>query len=89
MENQGLIRFLKICGRPRDGMARGALQFHFDNSNPYDLLHSWARREAEAELAFLNHAGCIDAIMTDDCDALIFGARTVINYNHYFHGHCI
>lgn len=38
-----------------------------------------ARGEAEAELAFLNHTGCIiDAIMTDSCDALIFGARTAI-----------
>ncbi|CAA7259251.1 unnamed protein product [Cyclocybe aegerita] len=34
--------------------------------------------EAEAELAFLNRDGHIDAIMTDDCDAFLFGACTVI-----------
>lgn len=33
--------------------------------------------EAEAELAFLNREGHIDAIMSDDCDTFIFGARTV------------
>lgn len=34
--------------------------------------------EAEAELAFLNRTGVVDAIMTDDVDALIFGATTVV-----------
>jgi len=34
--------------------------------------------EAEAELASLNALGLVDAIMTDDCDAFIFGARTLI-----------
>ena len=34
--------------------------------------------EAEAELASLNAQGLVDAIMTDDCDAFIFGARTLI-----------
>ncbi|KAF8221251.1 PIN domain-like protein [Tricholoma matsutake] len=34
--------------------------------------------EAEAELAYLNQANMIDAIMTDDSDALIFGATCVI-----------
>ena len=34
--------------------------------------------EAEAELAYLNTQGFIDAIMTDDVDTLIFGARVVI-----------
>ncbi|KDR75394.1 hypothetical protein GALMADRAFT_249443 [Galerina marginata CBS 339.88] len=37
-----------------------------------------ARGEAEAELAYLNQLGHIDAILTDDCDALLFGARTII-----------
>ncbi|KJA27753.1 hypothetical protein HYPSUDRAFT_34888 [Hypholoma sublateritium FD-334 SS-4] len=36
-----------------------------------------APAEAEAELAFLNREGHIDAIMSDDCDTFIFGARTV------------
>ncbi|TDL24373.1 PIN domain-like protein [Rickenella mellea] len=34
--------------------------------------------EAEAELALLNKAGLIDAVFTEDVDALIFGARTVV-----------
>jgi holliday junction resolvase YEN1 len=37
-----------------------------------------AEGEAEAELAQLNLAGVIDAVMTDDVDALVFGARTII-----------
>lgn len=37
-----------------------------------------ARGEAEAELAYLNQKGHIDAVMTDDCDAFLFGARTII-----------
>ncbi|KAL5528396.1 hypothetical protein ACEPAF_7532 [Sanghuangporus sanghuang] len=37
-----------------------------------------ARGEAEAELAFLNSVGVIDAIMTDDVDTFLFGANTVI-----------
>lgn len=34
--------------------------------------------EAEAELAYINKNGHIDAILTDDCDAFIFGARTIM-----------
>ncbi|KAH7915223.1 hypothetical protein BJ138DRAFT_1055368 [Hygrophoropsis aurantiaca] len=34
--------------------------------------------EAEAELAHLNRFGIIDAIMTDDVDALVFGALRII-----------
>ncbi|EJD47543.1 PIN domain-like protein [Auricularia subglabra TFB-10046 SS5] len=34
--------------------------------------------EAEAELAYLNTVGVIDAIWTDDVDAFIFGATTLI-----------
>ncbi|KAL5507252.1 hypothetical protein ACEPAH_6708 [Sanghuangporus vaninii] len=37
-----------------------------------------ARGEAEAELAFLNSVGVIDAVMTDDIDAFLFGAKTII-----------
>ncbi|KAK0449863.1 hypothetical protein EV421DRAFT_2032073 [Armillaria borealis] len=37
-----------------------------------------AKGEAEAELARLNRLGIIDAVMTDDVDALVFGAKTVI-----------
>lgn len=38
----------------------------------------FARGEAEAELARLNAQGTLDAIMTDDVDAFIFGARVVV-----------
>lgn len=34
--------------------------------------------EAEAELAHLNKLGIIDAVLTDDSDALIFGAKVVM-----------
>ncbi|KAJ7188472.1 PIN domain-like protein [Mycena filopes] len=34
--------------------------------------------EAEAELACLNQEGIIDAIVTDDCDVLIFGGNTIL-----------
>ncbi|KAJ8522743.1 hypothetical protein ONZ45_g755 [Pleurotus djamor] len=37
-----------------------------------------AAGEAEAELAQLNRANIIDAILTDDVDAFLFGARTLI-----------
>ncbi|KAK0464668.1 PIN domain-like protein [Desarmillaria tabescens] len=33
--------------------------------------------EAEAELAYLNAAGIIDGVLTDDVDAFLFGAQTV------------
>ena len=34
--------------------------------------------EAEAELAYLNRIGVIDAVLTDDVDTFIFGAKMVI-----------
>ncbi|KAI0687609.1 hypothetical protein BC835DRAFT_402214 [Cytidiella melzeri] len=34
--------------------------------------------EAEAELAYLNRIGVIDAVLTDDVDTLVFGATLVI-----------
>ncbi|KAH0589309.1 hypothetical protein H2248_005071 [Termitomyces sp. 'cryptogamus'] len=36
--------------------------------------------EAGAELAYLNSKGYIDAILTDDCDAFVFGGRTIIKH---------
>lgn len=41
-------------------------------------MHLQALGEAEAELAHLNHEGIIDAVLTDDGDALIFGAKVII-----------
>lgn len=37
-----------------------------------------ARGEAEAELAWLNTQGVVDAVLTDDSDALLFGAKVVV-----------
>ncbi|KAG7443108.1 PIN domain-like protein [Guyanagaster necrorhizus] len=37
----------------------------------------YAPGEAEAELAYLNAAGIIDGVLSDDVDALLFGAKTV------------
>ncbi|KAI0351602.1 PIN domain-like protein, partial [Trametes cingulata] len=34
--------------------------------------------EAEAELAYLNRIGVIDAVLSDDVDTFLFGAKTVI-----------
>ncbi|TEB21577.1 PIN domain-like protein, partial [Coprinellus micaceus] len=41
------------------------------------LVHQ-APGEAEAELALLNRWGSVDAVLTKDGDALVFGATTVI-----------
>lgn len=40
--------------------------FHFERPIPYVLLLDRPGWEAEAELVFLNHTGCIVAIMTVD-----------------------
>ena len=40
--------------------------------------HLKAPGEAEAELAYLNSVGIIDAILSDDVDTFLFGAKTVI-----------
>lgn len=37
-----------------------------------------APAEAEAELAYLNRIGMIDAVLSDDVDNFLFGAMTVI-----------
>ena len=34
--------------------------------------------EAEAELAYLNRVGIIDAVLSDDVDAFLFGALVVV-----------
>ncbi len=39
--------------------------------------------EAEAELAYLNQHGFIDAVVTDDSDTFVFGAKCVLKrYAH-------
>lgn len=34
--------------------------------------------EAEAELAYLNRIGVIDAVLSDDVDTFLFGAKMVV-----------
>jgi 5'-3' exonuclease len=43
-----------------------------------------APAEAEAQCAWLNEQGLVDGVVTDDNDALLFGARHV--YRHFFQG---
>ncbi|KAL4241617.1 XPG/Rad2 endonuclease [Abortiporus biennis] len=44
----------------------------------FGMEHRTALGEAKAKLAYLNRKGYIDAILTDDVDAFVFGARTII-----------
>ncbi|KAJ2930940.1 hypothetical protein H1R20_g6163, partial [Candolleomyces eurysporus] len=44
----------------------------------YGFIVHEAAGEAEAELAVLNRRGLIQAVMTSDSDALVFGAQTVL-----------
>jgi Holliday junction resolvase YEN1 len=47
-------------------------------SRPALIEAPQAPGEAEAELARLNCEGIIDAVLTDDVDAMVFGANTVL-----------
>lgn len=42
------------------------------------LIYFKAPGEAEAELAYLNRIGVIDAVLSDDVDTFIFGAHMVV-----------
>ncbi|KIJ09571.1 hypothetical protein PAXINDRAFT_102221 [Paxillus involutus ATCC 200175] len=44
----------------------------------FNIQWVMARSEAEAELSLMNKEGVIDAVMTDDSDAFVFGAQTVL-----------
>lgn len=44
--------------------------------------------EADAQLAYLERAGLIDAIITEDSDLLVFGCRTVL-FKLDTYGHCV
>lgn len=39
---------------------------------------SKATGEAKVQLALMNNAGIVDAVMTDDSDVFVFGTNTVI-----------
>jgi Holliday junction resolvase YEN1 len=57
-------------------MENGA--FSFDHSMPFYNTFRKAPGEAEAELALLNSTGVIDAILSDDVDNFLFGAKVVV-----------
>ncbi|KAG1794948.1 uncharacterized protein BJ212DRAFT_1249359, partial [Suillus subaureus] len=42
------------------------------------FLLSQAVGEAEVQLALMNNAGIVDAVMIDDSDVFVFGAKTVL-----------
>lgn len=39
--------------------------------------------EADAQLAYLNKAGIVQAIVTEDSDLLAFGCKKVLDYNYH------
>ncbi|KAG1888681.1 PIN domain-like protein, partial [Suillus subluteus] len=47
--------------------------------NAFNMQWIMAAGEAKAQLALINGAGIIDAVMTDDSDAFVFGAQTVLS----------
>ncbi len=60
-------------------MENGAFKSFFIGQRSADRLPSLkAPREAEAELAHLNNIGVIDAVLSDDVDNFLFGAKMVI-----------
>ena len=60
------------------GMQYHDVRFLINEMSCIDLSFIQALSEAEAELAFLNAEGLIDAVMTDDCDTFLFGAKTIL-----------
>ncbi|KAG1863487.1 PIN domain-like protein, partial [Suillus tomentosus] len=46
--------------------------------NAFNTQWITAAGEAEVQLALMNNAGIVDAVMTDDSDVFVFGAKTVI-----------
>ncbi|KAG1897552.1 uncharacterized protein F5891DRAFT_1191747 [Suillus fuscotomentosus] len=74
-------------GNQRPGVKRGhivSLNEHWMVKPTQRILDAFntewivAAGEAEAQLALMNRAGIIDAVMTDDSDIFIFGAQTVL-----------
>ncbi|TDL24180.1 PIN domain-like protein [Rickenella mellea] len=83
-----LLPLFVFDGRERPKVKRGSKMgkagSHALTSGMKEILDAFgfewrmAPGEAEAELAYLNRTGIIDAIMTDDVDAFVFGATTII-----------
>ncbi|KAI0700899.1 hypothetical protein BC835DRAFT_1325469 [Cytidiella melzeri] len=84
----GVIPLFVFDGRERPELKRGSRMgkrgSHWLSKDFKQMLDcfgmEWrvAPAEAEAELAYLNKLGFIEAVITDDGDAFLFGARTVI-----------
>lgn len=49
-----------------------------EEGNGKMIYDAQAPGEAEAELAYLNRTGVIDAVLSDDVDNFLFGATMVI-----------
>ncbi|TVY37726.1 Flap endonuclease GEN-like protein [Lachnellula occidentalis] len=86
------IRLVFVTDGPRRPKKRN-LDIHYgNNDNETGLLREmlqqlgvpWHRApaEAEAECAMLQKLGIVDAVWTEDSDALMFGATTVIRFCH-------
>lgn len=45
--------------------------------------------EADAQLAYLNKAGIVQAVITEDSDLLAFGCKKVPNYNYSILFFCV
>jgi hypothetical protein len=61
-----------------------ALSDHIILKLIFNRYHSQAPGEAEAELAQLSKLGKIDAVLTDDVDALVFGATKILRKSVVF-----
>ncbi|PCH43505.1 hypothetical protein WOLCODRAFT_144540 [Wolfiporia cocos MD-104 SS10] len=75
-----LIPLFVFDGRERPKTKRGS---RMGKSGSHNMTPTFkklldALGEAEAELAYLNQVGVIDAVMTDDVDTLLFGAHTIL-----------
>ncbi|THH33505.1 hypothetical protein EUX98_g629 [Antrodiella citrinella] len=83
-----ILPLFMFDGRERPRVKRGSklgkTGSHLLNKKMKEMLNifgmEWreAKGEAEAELAFLNKEGFIDAVLTDDVDVLVFGAKMMI-----------
>ena len=63
---------LDVCGLEWWNVSR------IDKCARVDLTYPEAPGEAEAELAVMNRQGKIDAVLSDDVDALLFGATCLL-----------
>ncbi|KZP10974.1 PIN domain-like protein, partial [Athelia psychrophila] len=72
-DRPGIKRGKQVKGTPH-WMENGAKSF----IEAFGFQHITALGEAEAELAVLNSVGMIDVVVTDDSDALVFGAVNIM-----------